>query len=105
MLDGSQADVQQEEAPEDMLIQELADLLVFVKSNKECVDTVLVDDELIAKMEDEVDLNVMSARDEEATGPKTLINRLQKGVSILLDKQTKKEQEYESEVAEAINEL
>lgn len=73
-----------------------------MQGNKECVDTVLVDDEVKKKFEEELDLKVLTAKDNEEGG--TAMNRLQKGVSLLLDKQNKKEEAYEKETEEAINE-
>ena len=79
-------DYEEEQPPEDQIIEELGSLLEFVKSNKECVDVVLEDDEVIAQMEESVDLKMMSPRAGDDGEPKSLINRLQRGVSILIDK-------------------
>ena len=105
--EGSQAELREEVCPEDELIASLGELLEFVKTNKDCVDTVLAEDALLRRVEADGDVGAMvSARDDEVAGPEPGVKRLllQKGVDILLDKQTKKEEEYESNISEAINE-
>ena len=89
-------------APEDELIEELCALIDFMRQNNEVVDTVVADDAAIAAQEESVDL-IGAGEDQEGGPAKTMINRLQKTVTILLDKQNQKEQDFESEVTEAIN--
>jgi len=105
--EGSQAELREEVCPEDELIASLGELLEFVMTNKDCVDTVLAEDALLRRVEADGDVGAMvAAGDDEVAGPEPGVKRLllQKGVDILLDKQTKKEEEYESNISEAINE-
>ena len=75
-------------------------MIEFVRENNEVVDTVIADDAAMQRQEESVDL---IGAGEEQEGGKTMINRLQKTVTILLDKQSKKEEDFESEVTEALN--